>query len=61
MGMLHVTDPIFISPWTVNALTHMSVITHFLTSDNYIIIKETCHIIAFTSRPLELYTDGVAS
>jgi hypothetical protein len=40
----------------------MSVITHFLTSDNYIIlIKETYHIIAFTSRSLESYTDGVAS
>jgi hypothetical protein len=52
--MLHDTDPIFISSWTGNAL--MSVITHFLTSDNYIIlIEETNHIIAFTSRPLELY------
>jgi hypothetical protein len=40
----------------------MSVITHFLTSDNYIIlVKETYHIIAFNSKHLELYTDGVAS
>jgi hypothetical protein len=40
----------------------MSVITHFLTSDNYIIlIKETHHITSFTSRPLELYTNGVVS
>ena len=39
MGMLQDTNPFFISPWTGNAL--MSVITHFLTSDNYIILINT--------------------
>jgi hypothetical protein len=58
--MLHDTDPIFISPWTGNA--HVSVITHCLTSDIYVIlIKEIYHIIAFTGRPLELWTGGVVS
>lgn len=40
----------------------MSVIANFINSDNFIIlIKYTYHIIACTSRPLELYADGAAS